>query len=157
MRKFFLLLILGVAFVCNQSNAQTERGTLLLGGGANFQMVDDASVFVFNANLGVFVKQNFAIGLQASILSSDGVSAWSLGPYTRLYFGKNEKGKFFGQAGLSLLGSTGFDVEFGGGLGAGYAVFLNKSIVLEFGATYSILGDMEMLVLGAGFQIHFRK
>jgi hypothetical protein len=157
MRKIAFVILAFLFLFSYQSKAQTEQNTLMLGGSASFQSVEDESLFIFNPNLGVFVKNNFAIGLQATLLSSDGASQWSLGPFARLYFGKNEKGKFFGQGALSIYGGDGADVTLGGGLTAGYAVFLNQSIALEFAASYHRIGDAGMVVIGAGFQIHFKK
>ncbi len=156
MRKIFTTILICL-FLANALQAQTERKTLLLGGAASFQAVDEESVFVFNANLGVFVSRDFAIGMQATILSTGDVNQWSLGPFARHYFGKNEKGKFFGQGSLSISGGDGSDVSLGGGLTAGYAAFLNKSIALEFAGSYFRIGDAGLVVLGVGFQIHFRK
>jgi hypothetical protein len=157
MRKLISILLLSFIFGNTQANAQTEKGTLLLGGNTSLQLVDDASLFVFNANLGVFVSNKFAIGLQANILSSEGTSAWALGPFARLYFTENPKGKPFGQVSLNLGGGDGSDVSLGGGLTAGYAFFLNQSIALEVAANYFRIDDSGLLVIGAGFQIHFRK
>ena len=157
MRKFITPLALAILFASSSVSAQTEKGTLLLGGNATFQAVDGASLFVFNSNLGVFVSNNFAIGLQANILSSDGSSAWALGPFARLYFTENVKGKPFAQASLNLGGGDGSDVSLGGGLTGGYAFFLNQSIALELAASYFRIDDSGLFVLGAGFQIHFKR
>ena len=157
MKRLSTLLIIATVIGTTNLCAQTDRGTLMLGGSASFQATDGASVFIFNPNVGVFAANNFAVGLQANIISSEGNSAWALGPYGRLYFGKNEKGKPFGQATLSLGGSDGSDVSFGGGLTAGYAFFLNQSIALEAAASYFRVDDSGLFVLGAGFQIHFKK
>jgi hypothetical protein len=157
MKRTSTLLIISLVIGTTQLCAQTERGTLMLGGNASLQATDDVSVFIFNPNVGVFVANNFAVGLQASIVSSEGSSAWALGPYGRYYFGKNEKGKLFGQGTISLSGSDGSDPSFGGGLTGGYAFFLNKSIALEVAASYFRIDDSGLFVLGAGFQIHFKK
>jgi hypothetical protein len=157
MRRLFIFLVISLIAGASRLNAQTERGTLMLGGNASFQAADDVSVFVFNPNLGVFVSRNFAIGLGFNLVSSDDISQWSLGPFARYYFGKNEKGKPFGQAALSLGGGTGSDVSVGGGLAAGYAFFLNQSIALEAAISYFRIEDIGLVVIGAGFQIHFKK
>jgi hypothetical protein len=157
MRKLTTLVIFTLLIGISQSNAQTEKSTLLLGGNASFQAVDDATLFVFNANLGVFVANNIAVGLQASIISSEGASAWSLGPYGRFYFGKSEKGKPFAQGTFTLGGGDGSDVSVGGGVTGGYSVFLNRNVAIELAASYFRQSDMGLFVLGAGFQIHFKK
>jgi len=157
MKRLSTLLIISLVIGTTSVYAQTERGTLMLGGSASFQAIDDASVFIFNPNVGVFAANNFAVGLQANIISSEGNSAWALGPFARYYFGKNEKGKIFGQGTLTLAGSDGSDVSLGGGLTGGYAFFLNRSIALEIAASYFRVDDSGLFVLGAGFQIHFKK
>lgn len=157
MRKLATLVIFTLLIGISHSNAQTEKSTLLLGGSASFQATDGASIFVLNTNLGVFIANNFAVGLQANILSADGGSIWGLGPFGRLYFGKNEKGKPFAQASLNIGGGDNSDVSLGGGLTGGYSIFLNRSIAFEFSASYFRIEDNGLFVLGAGFQIHFKK
>jgi hypothetical protein len=157
MKRLSTLLIIATVIGTTNLCAQTDRATLMLGGGASFQATDGYSVFVLNPNVGVFVANNFAVGLQANIVSADNSSAWALGPFARYYFGKNEKGKPFGQATLTLGGSDGSDVSLGGGLTAGYAFFLNQSIALEAAASYFRIDDSGLFVLGVGFQIHFKR
>ncbi|MBL7739997.1 MAG: hypothetical protein JNK14_12330 [Chitinophagaceae bacterium] len=157
MRKLLTLVCISMLIASVDLNAQTERGTLMLGGSASLQATEDVSVVLINPNFGVLAANNFAVGLQASILSSDGYSQWALGPYVRFYFGKNEKGKLFGQGSLSVNGGDGSDVFLGAGLTGGYAVFLNKSIAVEVSASYFRIDDSGMVIVGAGFQIHFKK
>lgn len=157
MKRLSTLLIISLVIGTTHLHAQTEKGTLMLGGAASFQSSDGSSLFVFNPNLGVFVKNRFAVGLQTTIVASDGVSAWALGPFARYYFGGNEKGKIFGQVSLNISGGDGAGTFFGAGLTAGYAFFLNQSIALEAAASYFRIDDSGLLVIGAGFQIHFKR
>lgn len=157
MRKIFFVLILLIAGITGV-NAQTEKGTFLLGGGLSFQASGGSSVFTANPNFGIFVANNIAAGAQFTLLTADGYSAWALGPFARAYFAGSEKGKFFGQGSINIGGADDSDVQLGAGLGAGYAIFLNKSIALEMGVNYSKTGEAEGIFgLGVGFQIHFRK
>lgn len=157
MRKSLILLTFSFFAFIGSLNAQTEKSTMLLGGNASFQAVDDATLFLFNANLGVFVANKLAVGLQANIISSEGSSAWSLGPYVRGYFGQNEKGKPFAQGTLTIGGGNGSDVSFGGGVTGGYAIFLNQSVAIDLAASYFRIDDTGVFTIGAGFQIHFKK
>lgn len=157
MRKILIVLAILLAATGNL-HAQTERGTLMLGGNVSFQAADGGTLFVINPNLGVFVSNNFAIGLQFNLVASDGFTQWALGPFARYYFGGNENGKFFGQGALTVGGASGgSDVSLGGGLTAGYAFFLNQSIAIDVAASYYRIDDSGLFVLGAGFQIHFKK
>jgi hypothetical protein len=50
------------------------------------------------------------------------------------------------------------DTEVGFGIGAGYALFINRSVALEFGANYTKAGDSDGIFgIGIGFQIHYKK
>jgi opacity protein-like surface antigen len=155
-KAIFIAAFILIGFI--NVNAQTEKGTFLLGGDISFQTSGGASVFAATPNVGVFAWNNVALGAQLAILASDGYSAWAIGPFVRGYFAGSEKGKFFGQFGINVGGSDDADTEVGFGLGAGYAVFLNKSVALEFGASYNKTGDIDGIFgLGVGFQIHFKK
>ena len=157
MRKLITLAFISVQFGTSNLKAQTEKGTFLLGGSASFQATDGSSIFLFNVNPGVFIGKNFAVGLQANIVSSDGSSQWAIGPFARYYFGGNEKGKLFGQGALNIGDGDGPDISLGGSLTGGYAFFLNQSIALEFAASYYRIDDSGLFVIGASFQIHFKK
>jgi opacity protein-like surface antigen len=155
-KAIFIATFLFLGFL--HSNAQTEQNTLLLGGGVTFQTSGGQSAFLANPNFGIFAWNNVAIGAQFTLLSQDGYSAWALGPFVRAYFAGSTRGKFYGQFGLNVGGADGSDTEVGFGLGAGYSIFLNRSIALEIGANYNKTGDAEGIFgMGAGFQIHFKR
>jgi hypothetical protein len=155
--KRFLLAAAIVLVASVGAQAQTEKGTWLLGGNTTFQATDGATIFNASPNIGYFFSNNLAAGLEASFLSADGASIYAFGPFIKPYFGKSEKGKFFGKGSFLLVGGEG-DSQAGFGLGAGYALFLNRSVALEFGANYNKLGEGSgTFGLGVGFQIHFKK
>jgi opacity protein-like surface antigen len=157
MKKILFITAFLIAGVIS-ANAQTEKGTLLLGGNISFQTADGASVFIATPSFGVFAWNNVAIGAQFTLVSSDGSSAWALGPFVKAYFAGSEKGKFFGQFGLNVGGGDNVDTEVGFSLGAGYAIFLNKSIAIDLGVNYTRAGDTDGIFgIGAGFQIHFKR
>lgn len=161
MRK--LVFITTLCFIAISQNVigQTEKGTLLLGGNGSFESQGGESAFLLNPNVGIFLADNYAAGLSATLLTGSGNTIWGLGPYGRAYFGSSEKGKLYAQAGVNLLGFSndfGSDTEFGWTIGAGYAVFLNQSIALELGPQYSKIGDSDgRFNINVGFQIHFNK
>ena len=157
MKKVILVATILVAGFTS-ANAQTEKGTVLLGGNISFQTSDGENLFSASPNVGVFVAKNIAVGIRGSIATSEGFTAWSVGPFVRGYFAGSDKGKFFAEGSGNVGGMTDVDTEVGFGAGAGYALFLNKCIAVEFGANYNKFGDAEGIFgLGIGLQIHFKK
>lgn len=157
MKKVLLVATIMVAGFMS-ADAQTEKGNFLLGGNVTFQTSDGTSVFMAAPNLGYFVANNIAVGARVNLLTSEGYTAWAAGPFVRGYFLGSDKGKFFGEGGVNIGGADGADTEVGFGVGAGYAIFLNRSVALEFGANYTKTGEAEGIFgLGVGFQIHFIK
>lgn len=156
MKKFFvsscLLFVFAVA-----ANAQTEKGTLLLGGNVTFTSIESTSSFTAAPNIGVFVINNLAVGAEASFFTSEGYNAWAVGPFARYYFGNTTTGKPFVAAGLNIGGGKDMDTETGFGAQAGYALFLNKSVALELAANYKRMSGVNVYGAGVGFQIHFKK
>lgn len=152
---FFLIITLQLT----ELSGQTDKGSMLLGGSVSFQSQDGRSVFNFNPNLGIFLADNFAVGMNATFFSTKGYRVWGLGPSGRVYFGNNPKGKFYTNAGISLLGVSsdfsGSDTQFGWNVGAGYAIFLNPSTAIEIGPSYSKQSDEDgWFSVRVGFQIH---
>jgi len=141
----------------------TDKGTQLLGGSASFVRVDGNSILTINPNMGSFVANNFAIGLNhfyAAKLDGDYRDINALGPYMKLYIGNSQKGKVFAQvSGAIAVADFDFDnITFSYGLRAGYAVFINNSIALEFSGGYDKVIDGDGRFGGnVGFQIHFNK
>lgn len=161
MKKFFYVFSLLTFVFSLNVNAQTEKGTLLLGGNAAFISGGGESILTVNPNLGLFLADNFAAGLSATLITSDVTTIYGVGPYGRGYFGSSSSGKFFAQAGVNLIGTSGdfgSDSDFGWTIGAGYAIFLNPSVALELGPQYSKVGDSDgQFNINVGFQIHFKK
>jgi len=155
MKKLLVLFVMMSAATI--SKAQIEKGTILLGGGAAFTSAEGESSFFINPNVGFFVVNRIAVGVNASLFTAGGSTTWSFGPFGRYYFGNNESGKPFGGLGFGLSGFDGGDTNFGVGLTAGYAIFLNRSIALELAAHYDRISDFDQLSIGAGFQIHFKQ
>lgn len=156
MKKLLFVVLLIAA--CSTVNAQTEKGTYLLGGNAIFQSTSGGSSFSMSPNVGYFIVKNVALGARANLFVGENYNSWLFGPFGRFYFGDQPNGKFFGQASVNVGGAKNTDTELGFGIGAGYALFLNQSIALEFAANYDKIGDSKGLFgLGVGFQIHLKK
>ena len=147
----FSMLMYCVAF------SQTDKGTVLLGGGATFTTSDGTSVFNATPTIGFFVLNDVVIGAGFDWYTTKGASSWALGPFIRLYLFGNDRGKFIVQSGVNVGGAKNSDTAFGFDVAAGYAAFLNESIALELLAGYTKTGDTKgIFTLGAGFQIHYR-
>ncbi|SDJ95131.1 Outer membrane protein beta-barrel domain-containing protein [Catalinimonas alkaloidigena] len=170
--KSYVLLAL-VAFASLPALAQTEQGSVLLGGNASLQFNDPFSITVA-PNIGVFVRDNFAIGsaLSVSYQESSTSRYTSLGviPFARLYFGHLPVRPF-------VMGNVGYSHErsrskTGPGrqtstynrgianIGAGLAYFLSDQVALETTLLYGSYAIREgsrnaRLRLNMGFQIYF--
>ncbi|MGG9970168.1 outer membrane beta-barrel protein [Ferruginibacter sp. SUN002] len=173
MKKVILSLAI-VALATASANAQTEKGTWLLGGSASFasekQKPADAVTRVnISPAIGYFVAQDIAVGAGIDLSSvKDSYTQFGFAPFARYYFlpiGTNAKlfvnGKFgFG----SWKPKTGDSESFTNWeLSAGPAFFLNKSIALEVALAYgsekwkSDSDPTNSFGLKAGFQIHLGK
>ncbi len=157
MKQLFLIAILHCTFL-GLSNAQTDRGTTLLGGRASFQTSDGSSVFTASPSVGYFVLNDVVVGAGFSWFTTKGANSWAVGPFIRLYLFGTDKGKFIVQSGVNVGGARNTDTAFGFDVAAGYAAFLNESIALELLAGYTKTGDSKgIFALGAGFQIHYNR
>ena len=157
MKKIFFVAAFIVISIIN-AQAQTERGTLLLGGDISYQSSDGNSLFTASPNIGFFIARNFAIGGQFVLFSQEGYTSWAIGPFVRGYFAGSDKGKFYGQFGVNVGGASNSDTQLGFGIAGGYAIFLNRSIAIDLGVSYNKTGDSNGIFgIGAGFQIHFKK
>jgi len=108
MKNFILPLVM--ACLCLPLRAQTDQGSMLVGGSASLDYTVQSNNKVFNASLspqgGYFVIDNFAVGLRMplglqSISSKAAASSGSeiesntltyrvgIGPFVRYYFGKS--------------------------------------------------------------------
>ncbi len=155
LRIVFCLLLVSSCFLLH---AQTEKGTVLLGGDFTFQTSDGANVFSASPNIGLMIMDDVGITATFSFLSTEGASSWALGPAIRLYLFGNDKGKMITQVGINVGGAKNTESDFGFDIAAGWALFLNQSIALELLASYRKTGDIKgIFSLGAGFQIHYRK
>lgn len=163
-----------VATAAMGANAQTEKGTLMLGGSAGFSSTKvkgmDASTSVeISPTIGYFVGENIAVGAGVSVQSVKDVNTtFGIGPFVRYYFlpiGTNAK--LFGHANFGFMsskdkGASESDNATTWGIAAGPAFFLNPSIALEATLGFQSLKfkDVDAINsfgLSVGFQIHFKK
>ncbi len=152
MKKLFLTLSAAIA-VTFAANAQTEKGTTILGGNVSYDYnkVKDADgdiqSFSILPNVGVFVSDNVAVGLGFGYTFSqndDGTEKaktgeFSVAPFARLYKGDGNF-KFFGQLSVPMgwgnqktndtkIGTT---ERYGVALSPGFAYFPTSKIGIEF-------------------------
>ncbi len=156
--KKLLLSLVAVAGLAFTTQAQTEKGKIMLGGNVGFSSskVDgaDKSDFSFSVipSAGYFISNNFAIGTGVGYTYNKEVSdlnlnqAFKVAPFGRYYVGLSDQFKFFGQ--LSVPMSFGNDkvVDANGDTGAktatttsigvniapGFAFFPTKRVGIEF-------------------------
>lgn len=174
--KKITLVIAFIAMSFVGANAQTDKGTLLLGGGLGFSSEKEgessSSTLSISPNIGYFLKDNLAIGANIGFTSFGGDAKGSemqIGPLVRYYaFELGEKAKVFAQASYGFGSSKEGDEEAVGtsswGISVGPAFFLNESVALEttlnYGSTTVNVDGAEPTSnfgLNVGFQIHFHK
>ena len=163
MKNFIIICLLTVFAFVKYGNAQTEKGTFLLGGNVSYQLVDKQYFLNISPNIGYFVAKNISIGLFSSLEKQNLLSDLLIGPNVRVYFLTSELGSFF--AGGTYLynyihaPALPFEGSFNGfNTSLGYAMFLNRSIAVELSANYEKLEERSSnLYFGIGFQVHFKK
>lgn len=169
--KFFLTIAaLGCSIL---TFSQTEKGKMLIGGTAGFDIQfedpDDVVSIDFSPGLGFFVIDNLAVGgaLSVSYSKAGDFSATGFGisPFGRYYFGAGMT-KIFLQAQGGYVTAK---VDFGGGNdntgkgyvlqgGPGVALFLNEFVAIEGMLAYTKTGgdfDTSDLGLRFGVQAYF--
>ncbi len=175
MKKFIFgafLMTLGLA-----SQAQTEKGTWLLGGSAtiNSSSTGDAktSVVGVNPNVGLFLADNFGAGLNIGFASAKDdadtkTNTTYVAPFIRYYFlDLGTSAKLFANASYAFgsvkAGNDDALNMSGWSLSAGPSFFLNKNIAFNVALEYSSMKVKDATdatnTLGAnvGLQIHFKK
>ncbi len=139
--KLFYLTTLLLA--CIQLQAQTQQGSMMIGGNAGFanssQGDFSTTVVSINPSIGYFVIDKLAVGasLGISFFSGDlfeGTS-FGVGPFARYYFTDGSNIRPFGQAGFDWSSfkpkegdsqsNTGFDI------GVGASLFLNDHVAID--------------------------
>ena len=160
MKKLVLSIALlsGLAFA---SQAQTEKGKIIVGGTASYTSsksdADGAKAaenLSLVPNIGYFVANNIAVGTgvgynysKVDYASSSGQNeAFVVSPFGRYYVDLGEKFKFFGQASVPMAfgtvkatesngdtgSKTGTSTSIGVAVSPGFAYFPTKKIGIEF-------------------------
>lgn len=171
MKKILLSLV--IIFIAFSTQAQTEKGTWLLGGSASFSSAKPAhssavTNSMVNPAAGYFIINNLAAGAGINFQNVSGnYSSFSFAPFVRYYFlplGTNAKlfgNGSFGYGSYKYPGFTSGSMTTWE-LSAGPAFFLSKNVALEFALAY---GSTNMQYFDAtntvsvkvGFQIHFNN
>lgn len=177
MKKLILGAIVLASSIFNNANAQIQQDNWMVGGQvSNFKFTNGFEMSL-TPQVGYFVKDNWAVGTQVgvSVISPKGSDAgtqtnWTVGAFSRYYFGPNEinsllkNGRFFAEGSAGFGGNNsskststnGVDL----GIGAGYSYFITRNVsldgLLKFNA---IVGGGSSnakgnLGLNIGFQIY---
>lgn len=168
-----VVLFLAIAIAALSTNAQTGKGTWLLGGSAGFSSgkssgSSSTTTVNISPDAGYFFADNFAAGLNLGFQSqSNGGTAtnFNVGPFARYYFlPLGDHAKLFGQGAFgfgtfkpssgSSINSTMWEIK------AGPSFFLNESVALETALFYNSdkvksSSAYNTFGLSVGFQIHF--
>jgi hypothetical protein len=168
-----VVLLFAVAIAAFSANAQTGKGTWLLGGSAGFSSGKSSggtstTQFNISPDAGYFVAENVAVGGMLSFSSYKYVATttnFNVAPFVRYYFlPLGTSAKLFGEGmfgfgsqkttGFSAVNSTMWQIK------AGPAFFLNESIALETALYYNSnkvksTPAYNTFGVNVGFQIHF--
>ncbi|CAN5302997.1 hypothetical protein BH23BAC1_BH23BAC1_22510 [soil metagenome] len=162
---FSILIITSLA-----TNAQTERGSKLLGGGASLQFSDPFSIGI-TPNMGFFLKDNFALGASLGFYyqtnNNYSYSNASLSPFARYYFGQGITRAFIkGSLGYGRNWQKGndnitdFKTSAGytiGNAGLGITRFITQQVGIEASLDYSAFFREVYhgrVFLSFGFQVY---
>jgi hypothetical protein len=170
MRKILLSLaiLLSVAAL-----AQTEKGSVLAGGGLALKTGENSSQFSFTPTVGIFAANNFVLGGTLKIDNSKRgevkTSVVGGGPFARYYFGKTST-KPFVVTEFNFVSSTSKapnteDIKTNGTdflFGMGFAAFVNETVAVEgiSGYSYSKYKDADGsggFTLRFGFGLYFNR
>ena len=177
---FLCLLLVGM----QAANAQLTKGNWLVGGTGNFSSDNvvrsgdpelKSTNFSFLPNVGYFILNKFAAGLNAGVAhsksNSTSVTTYSAGPFARYYLLNIEKpfnlfihGSYrYATSRIKNFGIRSSNDFYNYSISGGPVIYFNSSVGLEFSIGYSHLKSFESnaktnsLQLGLGFQIHLEK
>src|SRR5512145_2541792 len=135
--RFSLMFALFVCFT-GALHAQTQKGSVILGGNIGFSSTDhddyDRNSLYFNPYVAFFVANRVAVGAGIGLEreSGDGpdYTTASFKPLVRYYFNDNSNARFFGQFNLAFENYSNNDNDndyggFGAGIGVGLDYFIN--------------------------------
>jgi hypothetical protein len=171
MRTSLLVLML---LISSLSFAQTEKGSVLVGGGFAMRTGEGSSQFLFNPSVGVFAANNFMLGgmisYNAEKFGEVKSNAFGIGPFARYYFGTaNTKpfvvSEFDFVTSKTKQSSTSSEIKSNGTrflIGLGFAAFVNETVAIEgvSGYSYSKFKNVDGsggFTLRLGFGIYFNR
>lgn len=173
MKKSILALGILCLFFSATSQAQTSKGSWLVGGGITFTSSKTGDYkqtdFTITPAAGYFFANNFAAGAGIGFASSkaegeDAATLFSFNPFLRYYFvDLGPKAKLFGNGtfGFGSAKISGESQSFTNWeISAGPAIFLNQHVAMEialaYGSTKFKDADDATNSFGAkvGFQVH---
>lgn len=179
-----------ILFIISQTNGQITRNNWLVGGNANYSSskqnlsnsTDKINFTLFSIlpNIGYFVADNFALGVNTgvtftqskSINIKSNVTSYKVGPFGKYYFLEPDNTtNLFVQAsfgyGITRFNNFGNNIStaknISYSISGGPVIFFNSSVGLEFTAGYNYEKALEdksnvsSLILGIGLQIHLEK
>ncbi|HSC52106.1 MAG TPA: hypothetical protein VLC98_00680 [Phnomibacter sp.] len=171
MRIYWLALFL---LLGSRVQAQTEKHSLLVGGGFAMRSGEGVHQFMFNPTVGWFAAKDLAIGGMVSFNGEKvgGVTSSStgIGPFVRYYFGKAQTRPFvvseweYVQSNTKQS-STSSSIKAQGNrllLGLGFAAFLSETVALEgvTGYSYSKFKNTDAnngFALRLGFGVYLNR
>lgn len=178
--KKLLLTFMFVSCICGFTLAQTEAGTMMIGGTGTVHVdIDDTdekvAFLVLSPRIGFFVINNFAIGSAVPVIfsGSERFTNISVGltPFMRVYMGsaasrfllEARAGYNYSRYNDKVINFSASDKYFSYGGGIGYAHFINEHVGLEFLVSYDKTEDnlvdidyshLSGINLNVGFQIY---
>ncbi|MFN0014537.1 MAG: outer membrane beta-barrel protein [Saprospiraceae bacterium] len=130
------------AFLCllgTSLSAQTQSGSIMIGGNAGFTSSDGTTDIEIAPMLGFFVMDQLAVGAALSFANTSSdlgdATGIGIGPFVRYYFMGEGKARVFGQANFDWISIKSGDQDavtgtgFGGG--AGVSIFLNDHVAID--------------------------
>lgn len=146
MKNYTRLFTLVLCLAGSTLFAQTQQGSIMIGGNAGFQSNDGGSLIFVQPALGFFVIDQLAVGGSIGFSSyspelGESTTGIGIGPFVRYYFMGEGKARVFAQGNFAWNSTKTGDLDavtsttFGGG--AGVDIFLNDHVAIEGFAGYS--------------------
>lgn len=168
------ILLAGMLMATTFAQAQTEKNSVLIGGGFALQTGSGNSQFSINPTVGVFAADNFLLGGTLSFnnqkLGSVKSSEFGIGPFARYYFGNTSTkpfvvGEFDFLSSKTKQSSTASEIKTNGTrflIGLGFAAFVNETVAVEgvSGYSYNKFKNVDGnggFTLRLGFGIYFNR
>ena len=178
-QKCLLLVSICCLTIGSTSFAQTEKGSLMVGGGFSLMYVNDVLDVTLQPEAGIFVADNFAVGAgvllrELIVFGGANQTGFTAGPFFRYYFGDGKFRPFLNTSvtgGLSVVSNS--DEKYkvvNWSAGPGVSIFLTKSVSLDLMLRYlgewykytsPFWGDYtpdvnHALLFSVGFQVFFQ-